>query len=78
MRQAYRPCFTDEDPEAQRGHVTYETHSAGKGTAETGAGRDQSLPEGNGCELFGDRASFVLRQEPRAEEVLPSLALRLS
>ena len=46
MRQAYRPCFTDEDPEAQRGHVTYETHAAGKGTAETGAGRDQSLPEG--------------------------------
>ena len=50
----------------------------GRGAAETGAGRDQFLPEGNGCELFGVRASFVVRQEPRAEEGLPSLALRLS
>ena len=50
----------------------------GRGAAETGAGRDQFLPEGNSCELFGVRASFVVRQEPRAEEGLPSLALHLS
>ena len=50
----------------------------GRGAAETGAGRDQSLPEGNGCELFRVRASFMVRQEPRAKEVLPSLALHLS
>ena len=47
-------------------------------TKTTGAGRAQSLPEGNGCELFRVRASFMVRQEPRAEEVLPSLALHLS
>ena len=31
VRQAYCPCLTDEDPEAQGERVTYETHAAGKG-----------------------------------------------